>query len=443
MLGAGLSAGVFLRLAVQHEGKWFAADASGFEGKDAYYLMPGIIAVAFDSVYQLGRIVALYGVPLCADAYRSQRRRLRHMKVGSSTGATAALLEGTHRRSTATTSPLAEEAGDAPRGGGPREEDEDDDFDEFDPAGLRHRRPVASAPSTTKALSAIKDEPSTWWWPYGWAVSSVLALFVFRALFNTRYDMAGIALVSSPLWSVGITMAVGTTGSNVASSTGKVMIMLFAAWYGDPGHCVQTLALGALAIAVIDQALDLVRDFKTAHLLDASPRAMFLAQTIGAVVSIFTSSALYYYYVKSVSLPSANLPAVIAESYRALAFAFAGGISKLPKHALEISCACGAAAVTFNIIHDYVVPARCRKYCPSGVAFGVGLFLLPGQILVEVLGLSMRTLWQTVDPVSAAQKDELLGAALLSGDGLAGVLQSALEVGGVKPPYSCSWKGWY
>jgi len=280
-------------------------------------------------------------------------------------------------------------------------------------------------------------------WFLGWIASSIIAMLAFRLLFEVRYDMAVVALLSSPLWSVGITLACGTTGSNVASSAGKVMIMVFAAWYGGPGHVVQTLALGALAIAIIDQALDLVRDFKTAHLLNVSPRAMFLAQCVGAGFSIFTSSVLYYVYTNAVSLPSANLPAVIAQSYRGLAFTFANGFGTLPDNALALSLACGGLAVVFNLLHDALLPTRYRPYCPSGVAFGVGIILLPGQILIEVVGLAIHWLWARLAPDSCAKRDQQLGAAFLAGDGLAGVLQSVLEVANVSPPRTCSWKGWY
>lgn len=386
MLGASIAAGVLLPLAQAHSGEWFDPSKSGFQGVDAYYLMPGILTVAFDSVYQLGKILSLYAAPLFM-------REVERIRQGTS--------------------------GDY--------------------------APLVSNSSATEAASdKTRTSPveKTRVWVGGWALSSFVALFAFRGLFQTRYDMALVALLSSPLWSVGITMACGMTGANVASSCGKVMIMLFAAWYGTNGHVVQTLALGALSIAVIDQALDLVRDFKTAHLLSASPEAMFAAQSIGAVVSIFTSAVLYYYYVTSVSLPSSELPAIIAQSYRGLAFTFAGGLDQLPRHCLSLSAATGALVILFNIVHDFA-PPRYQNYVPSGVAFAVGFFIMPGQILVELTGLAVRTAWRKIHPRSAQTRDELLGAALLAGDGLAGVLQSALDVAGVAPPYSFSYDNWY
>ena len=131
-----------------------------------------------------------------------------------------------------------------------------------------------------------------------------------------------------------------------------VMIILFAAWYGEPA-VVPVLALGALSTAVIDQAVDLVRDFKTAFLLDCSPRAVLYAQALGAALSVVSAAVLYDWYVTNVPLPTDELPAVVAKSYRGLAYAFSdGGLDALPDHCLTIALGCGAVAVLFDAARD-------------------------------------------------------------------------------------------
>jgi len=440
LIGASVASGVLIPLAVRKANVWYDKGASGFEGQQAFYLLPAIFAIAADSVYQLLKIMIIYlGPPLVA--------ALRRGLSNGGGDLTAPLISPGAAAETSSSSVITSEE--------PESEESKDDFGAEAAAprkntkkkkasaavafGRRGHQQQQKKRTTEEEIIDQVTQP----WFLGWLASSLIAIVAFRLLFNVRYDMAAVALLSSPLWSIGITLAVGTTGSNVASSAGKVMIMLFAAWYGSPGHVVQTLALGALSIAIIDQALDLVRDFKTAYLLHTSPRAMFIAQSIGAGFSIFTSSILYYVYTNNVSLPSASLPAVIAESYRGLAFTFAAGFDTLPKHCLVISLVVGAVAVAFNLVHDLVLPPRLKNYCPSGVAFGVGIILLPGQILIEVVGLAIHALWQRYDPESCAKRDQQLGAAFLAGDGLAGVLQAVLDVAGVTPPRSCSWTGWY
>ena len=67
--------------------------------------------------------------------------------------------------------------------------------------------------------------------PTGSIARRCVALAAFPALFGCRPAFVAVALVAAPLWSVGIVQATGTTGSNVASSCGKLMIIVFAAWY--------------------------------------------------------------------------------------------------------------------------------------------------------------------------------------------------------------------
>lgn len=380
LLGACVASGILIPLAEAREGDWYDVDAPGFQGIQAYYYVPAIFAVAFDSVYQLLKVVwALFS---------SRRNRAK--------------------RETAI--PLL-------------------------PGGSLARRD-----DLAKAAAWSLDVPFRVWGS-AWAAFSAVALAVFPLLFGCRISMTAVALLSSPLWSVGITLAVGTTGSNVASSCGKVMIIAFASWYGEP-RVVATLALGALSIAVIDQALDLVRDLKTAHLLRASPKAMVAAQAIGASVSILTSAVAYAVYVRNVDLPSAELPAVIAKSYRGLAFAFAGGVDALPRHCLALSVACGALAVAFDAARD-ALPERRRDWCPSGIAFGVGMILLSGQVLAACCGLATFHVWKRRRPDSAERRGSLFGAALLCGDGIAGVVQSCLEVAGVAPPWAFAYPAWW
>ena len=63
-LGAIIAYFVFLPLAISHKGDWYPEHATGFEGSDAYTLLPFIFVIAFDSVYQLMRVaVTLFLIP--------------------------------------------------------------------------------------------------------------------------------------------------------------------------------------------------------------------------------------------------------------------------------------------------------------------------------------------------------------------------------------------
>mmetsp|Transcript_654 Transcript_654/g.2391 ORF Transcript_654/g.2391 Transcript_654/m.2391 type:complete len:140 (+) Transcript_654:1209-1628(+) len=114
------------------------------------------------------------------------------------------------------------------------------------------------------------------------------------------------------------------------------------------------------------------------------------------------------------------------------------GVGKLPQHCLSLSALCGGVALMFNFVHDFVLRGRPnqQKRCPNAIAFGIGIYLLPGQTFASLFGLGAATVWRFVDPASAEKRSEIVGAAFLAGDGLAGVVTSVLEVNGLKPPFS-------
>ena len=79
----------------------------------------------------------------------------------------------------------------------------------------------------------------------------------------------------------------------------------------------------------------------------------------------------------------------------------------------------------------------------AGIAFGVGMILLSGQVLAACLGLAVFHAWKRHRPAHCDKRAQLFGAALLAGDGLAGVLQSCLEVAGVAPPFTFHYPAWW
>ena len=98
--------------------------------------------------------------------------------------------------------------------------------------------------------------------------------------------------------------------------------------------------------------------------------------------------------------------------------------------------------MAFDVARD-LAPERLHKRMPSGIAFGVGMILLSGQVLCSLCGLGAFALWRRWRPEQAERRGPLFGAALLAGDGIAGVVQAGLEAGGVEPPWTFAYPGWW
>ena len=198
-VGAFVAFGLFLPLAIAHSGDWYKESATGFNGSAAYTTIPAIFVIAFDSVYQLIKIfVTLFLVPVWKQ--RSE------------------LSADVH----SITEELLESRGQSDL-----------------PASENDHSSEATGDVDVTVLDKL-NMPVRFWLG-GWGVSTVLAAGVFWHLFDCSVYMLVVACLTAPLWSIGITKAVGATGSNVASYCGKLMIIIFASWYGSKGKVVPVL----------------------------------------------------------------------------------------------------------------------------------------------------------------------------------------------------------
>ena len=59
------------------------------------------------------------------------------------------------------------------------------------------------------------------------------------------------------------------------------------------------LSAGAVAAGSAAQASDMTGDLKTGYLLRAKPRNQFIAQLVGAIVSVFLSAGLFILFSKA------------------------------------------------------------------------------------------------------------------------------------------------
>ena len=95
--------------------------------------------------------------------------------------------------------------------------------------------------------------------------------------------------------------------------------------------------------------------------------------------------------------------------------------------------------IRVNSIVQDLVPPRLAKWFPNSIAIGVGAIVGCGQTLSSVCGLGCFLSWSWLAPESASEAAELVGAGILAGDGLAGIIQSILEVCNITPPISMSY----
>jgi uncharacterized oligopeptide transporter (OPT) family protein len=119
-----------------------------------------------------------------------------------------------------------------------------------------------------------------------------------------------------------------------------------------------------------DLAGDMIGDLKTTHLLRASPRAVFVAQLCGAVVSIFMASGLYvvfstaYPCINNLNYTTCAFPAPDVQSWRAVSVAVSSSTLPIPPSSGYAAIALGLLAVISVVAKYNVVPPKYHDFVP-------------------------------------------------------------------------------
>ncbi|KAJ2050086.1 OPT super [Coemansia sp. RSA 2337] len=231
----------------------------------------------------------------------------------------------------------------------------------------------------------------------GLFASTLLCMGIVKALFDIpMYDTLIAVVLALPLAVLGV-RALGETDLNPVSGIGKVSQVVFAGIM--PGNLVGNLVAGGIAEAGAQQAGDLMQDLKTGHLLNASPRAQFVAQMIGSVFSVFVTAGAYLLYNKVYPIPGPQFPVPTAQVWLDMARLVNG--HPLPPHVWPFIVAFSIlfallpaiAVIVKNSGKEYVAfgPWTVRtstllRWWPSGIAFAIGIYNTPNFTLMRVIG---------------------------------------------------------
>ncbi|CAO1627359.1 unnamed protein product [Sympodiomycopsis kandeliae] len=223
-----------------------------------------------------------------------------------------------------------------------------------------------------------------------------------------------LAIVLAFALSILAVRSLGTTDLNPVSALGKITQLIFAVI--QPHNIVANMVAGGLSEAGAMQAGELMQDFKTGHLVGASPRAQFYGQIIGSTVGIFVSAFAYQLYTKVYTIPSPSFPAPAATMW--LNFARLVNDGEIPRESQPwlIGCAVvfGVNAVLKTLLTNRKQSpqsdlVKYLHYLPSGVAFAVGILNTPNFSIARFLG-GCLTLWS-----SKSSKPKIFFIILASG----------------------------
>ncbi|KAL3927353.1 MAG: hypothetical protein SGPRY_002861 [Prymnesium sp.] len=211
----------------------------------------------------------------------------------------------------------------------------------------------------------------------GWATGEIDSWEDGAQVLPTVFHPAVLVVIAPgfdlPVWQV---RALGQTDLNPVSAIGKISQVVFAVI--APGHVVANIVAGAIAEAGATQAGDLLQDLKTGHLLGCSPRALFIAQLFGASTSIFVTVGAYQMYDQVYGIPSPQFTAPVAHVWKDMAILMQKGTAALPPSAVRFASYFAVAGAVLPVIEKSSFLVNfLGPLLPSGVAFGVGMYVTP------------------------------------------------------------------
>ena len=361
----------------EDESDWFSSN--GMDGLKAYYTFTGIAVVLVDSVYSLLKI--------SLSIAKSVKNR------------------------------------------GKVDEKNDDNDEEKDP--------VKAKEETMLKEIFLETNVPQYFWIGGLLVFGSLSIIIVASLYPIEWYKLLVACILTPVFSIGIIQGVGLTDWNVASALGKLVMFIFGAW--SSGSIIPPLLLCQYTIIGCGQAADLMQDFKTGYLVGASPRAMYIAQFIGAFMSILIVPSVWVMMNSAYDIPGTMITAPFGAVYRSLAILAVEGLSALPKNCSYFMLAAAIIALVVLLTIEVLDKKKWAKYIPNPMAVAIGMIIPAVFSLEGLIVASIGLIYARRNEKEFEDKRYILASGMMVGEGIFVLTEILFTVLGVNPPVHISF----
>lgn len=303
---------------------------------------------------------------------------------------------------------------------------------------------------------ATKDQQvPDWLWMSGATIMVVVAMLVCHFEFGMNPGLAILACLLAIIFAFLSIHGGAVTDNTPLTASSKASQLVFGGVTKSSGHTIKeaqqiNLIAGNLASGCANVATDLVSDFRVGFLLKTPPKLQFIAQAIGTVVAIFLAPAIFVLFMAAYPCVWDNkvmeqfdkdgLTCAFAAPSVAAWAAVAQAVT-LPSIPIPHSCViftivvgvvCGLQAVVKNL---WLVGPRekYRNYLPNWMSIGVAWVLGTdtGYANAVMAGALISHIWRRWNKNSFDVYGYAIAAGLLAGEGLGGVVNAALTLGGV------------
>lgn len=277
--------------------------------------------------------------------------------------------------------------------------------------------------------SMAVDEPSSTrkhWIAIG-LLTLVLAI-VQKSTFNMPIWMTFVGVTFGfPIVLVGVRV-LGQTNIgpvSVMANTLQAVFRLFSPLVGF------NLITAGTAGCINSQGEGTMQDYKTGQILGSNPRALFLMQSLGALIGALGVTVMYPILVARYPLGE-GLAAPTGLKLANMAMLLGRGIDAFPPGALLWSLIAAGIAVVCALLST-----RSKSvFIPNVTALGIAL-ILPGFLTIPMAcGALAGGLWQKLSPQSYEEKAMVLASGFVGGEALIGglVLPILFALGWLTPP---------
>ena len=189
-------------------------------------------------------------------------------------------------------------------------------------------------------------------------------------------------------------------------------------------------------MSIVSTAADLMQDFKTGYLTLASPRSMFIRQSIGTARGGVIAPCVFWLFYKAfdnIGISGTEYPAPNAAIFRSMAILGVDGFSSLPKNCLTLCYIFFVGAIVVNFIRDHV-PKKVSNFIPIPMAMAIPFYIGSYFAIDMFIGTVILFVWQKLDRAKSETFAPAVASGLICGDGLWVLPQSVLALAKVKPP---------
>ena len=292
-----------------------------------------------------------------------------------------------------------------------------------------------------------------WVWMSGSVVFVAVACVVCSVQFHMNAGLAILACLLGLIFAFLSIYGGAVTDTTPLTASAKASQLVYGG-ITKGSHSVTSaqrinLIAGNIASGTADVSTSLVSDFRVGFLLKTPPKLQFYAQMVGAIVSVFLAPGVFVLFMSAYPcvwnpemLGDANCPfkAPSVYAWKAVAIAVTDPTFPVPRSSGIFSIVMGVFCAFQAVFKNFYLVGERQKYrswLPNWMAIGVGWVLGPdsGYANAVLFGAITASWWKKYFSKGFDTYAFSIAAGLIAGEGLAGVINAALELGEVSGSY--------